>query len=137
MHSRDTRATLDLNGTGLGSSRSRAGLGSGDGGRVDARTRLATLTAVGSGVTAVSVHRAARSLSPAATDHVIESGTAASIGGLLASCGRVVGGLAEDGFTTSGGRRRTGDSSSGSSRSGGSTLAAVLAAIGSEAVAVL
>jgi hypothetical protein len=137
VHSRDTRATLDLNGTGLGSSRSRAGLGSRDGGRIDARTRLATLTAVGSCVAAVSVHRATRSLSPAAADHVIESGTAASIGSLLASCGRVVGGLAEDGFTTGGSGRRTGDSSTGGSSSGGSTLAAVLAAIGNEAVAIL
>jgi hypothetical protein len=137
VHSRDTRATLDLNGTGLGSSRSRAGLGSRDGGRIDARTRLATLTTVGSCVAAVSVHRAARSLSPAAADHVIESGTAASIGSLLASCGRVVGGLAEDGFTTGGSGRRTGDSSTSGSSSGGSALAAVLAAIGNEAVAIL
>ena len=137
VHSRDTRATLDLNSAGLGSSRSRAGLRSGNSGRIDARTRLAALAAVGSCVTAVSVHRAARSLSPAAADHVVESSTAASIGSLLASCGRVVGGLAEDGFTTSGSRRRTGDSSSGGSSSGSSTLAAVLAAIGNEAVAVL
>jgi len=136
VHSRDTRATLDLDGTGLGSSRSRAGLRSGNGGRIDARTRLAALAAVGSCVTAVSVHRAARSLSPAAADHVIESGTAASIGGLLASCDRVVGGLSKDGFTTSGSRRRTGDSSSGGSSSGGGTLAAVLAAVGNEAVAI-
>jgi hypothetical protein len=142
VHSRDTRAALDLNGTRLGGSGSRASLGGGNSRSVDTRTRLATLTAVSSGVTTVAVHGAARSLSPVTADGVTESGTAASVSGLLASGlsrGSVDGGwLAENRLSGCGGGRRTRDSSGGSSGSGsGSIPAAVLAAISNEAVTIL
>jgi hypothetical protein len=142
VHSRDTRATLDHNGTRLGGSGSRAGLRGGDSRSVDTGTGLATLTAVSSGVTTVAVHGAARPLSPVTADGVTESGTAASVRGLLAS--RLSGSsddggrLAEDGLAGGSGGRRTRDSSGGSSGSGGgSILAAVLAAISNEAVTIL
>ena len=141
VHSRDTRATLDLNGTRLGGSRGRASLGSGDSRRIDTRTRLATLTTVSSGVTAVSVHGAARSLSPGTADGVAESGTTASVGSLNASrCGwgrADAGRLAKNGLTGGGGGGRTRNSGGGgSSLGGGGILAAVLAAISDKAVTV-
>jgi hypothetical protein len=46
-----------------------------------AGTALATLTAVGSGVTTVAVHAAATALSPVSADGVAELGTAASVSG--------------------------------------------------------
>jgi hypothetical protein len=141
VHSRDTRAALDLNSSGPSGSGSWAGLGGGDGRRVDTRTRLATFTTVSSGVATVSVHRAARSLGPVTADGVCESGTAASIGSLNASRlnGRNLNarGLTKHRLARCSGRGRTGGSSgsgSGLCRSG--VLAAILAAIGNKAVAV-
>jgi hypothetical protein len=94
-----------------------------------------------SGVSAISVHGAARSLGPRAADGVTKSGTAASIGGLNASgldgSNIDTGRLAEDGLASCGGGRRTGGGSGGGSSLGRSgVLAAILAAIGDEAVAV-
>lgn len=143
VHSRDTGAALDLDSSRLDRCGSRAGLGSSNSGCVDTRTRLATFTAVSSRVSTISVHRATGSLSPGAADHVGKGSATASIGSLDASGGGGggivnVGRLSEDGLAGGGGRGRTGNvSSSSSGLGGGSILAAVLAAIGDGAVAIL
>ena len=139
VHGWDTGATLDDKGSRLSSSGSRAGLGCRDRGCVEARTRLAAFAAVGSAITAVSVHGAAGSLSPVTADSVSERSTAAAIGGLNAS-GYYRGNLnarwlTKNRLARGGGGRRTG-SSSGSDGvfGGGSILATVLAAISNEAM---
>lgn len=143
VHSRNTRAALNLDGARLSGGGSRAGLGGRDRRCIDTRTRLATLATVSCGVTTVSVHRATRSLSPVATNGIFKGSTTASIGSLNASRrggGRVVNvcRLAENRLARSSSRGRAGDSSSGGSGFGaGGILAAVLATIGNEAVTVL
>lgn len=143
MHNRNTGATLEREATGLSGARSRAGSRSRNAGGVEARTVLATLTAVGSGVTTVAVHGAAAALGPVTADSVSELGSAAAIGsgdaGRLGGGGS--GGLTKNWLARSSRGRRTADNGSGVilwgialDRSG--TLATVLTSVGSEAVAI-
>jgi hypothetical protein len=80
VHSRDTRSALDLESTLLKRNRRGAGSRSGLDGGTGTRSVLATLTAVGGGVTTVSVHGAASTLGPVTADSVAELGTTASVG---------------------------------------------------------
>jgi hypothetical protein len=140
MHGGNTRpAELDES-TGLLGSRSGASSRSRSARSLVARAILATLTAVRGGVTTVSVHGAARALSPVTTDSVAELGTAASVGsgdtgGLCADHAR---GLTKNGLASAGDRRWASIISRGrsSSSSRGAVLAAVLATIGDEAVTI-
>jgi hypothetical protein len=88
VHSGDTRATLDGDGSRLGGGRSRAGSRRRRGRWASARSGLAARTAMGGCASAVTVHGAARALDPSTTDGVAESGTASTVGSLLSSGSR-------------------------------------------------
>lgn len=79
MHSRHTGTTLDLDSTRLWRSRSGTSCGSGLTRRFGARTVLTSLTAVGCGVTTVTVHGTTGALSPGTANCVTKLGTTASI----------------------------------------------------------
>jgi hypothetical protein len=79
VHGRHTRAALDLDGTRSGRSRRGAGSRSSLTRSFGTRTVLASLTTVRGSVTAVSVHGAARTLSPVTANSVIELGSTATI----------------------------------------------------------
>lgn len=81
VHNRDTRAALERNASRLSGSRRRAGGGGGNARSIDTGSALATFTAVGGGVTAVTVHAAAAALGPVTADGVAKLGSTASIGG--------------------------------------------------------
>jgi len=132
VHSRDTRATRKPQGARPFRPRGRARSGNRDDRAVQARARLATITAVRGGVSAVTVHAAARTLRPVAANHVLELGTARSISGrdtrvrIGLQCGLTKHGLAggSSGFIGGDGGLRV------------AIRAAVLAAILNKAVAV-
>jgi hypothetical protein len=81
VHSRHTRAALLHERTWLQGNGSRAGSRSWLARCLVARTVLATLTAMSSGVTTVSVHATARALGPVTANSVAKLGTTASING--------------------------------------------------------
>jgi hypothetical protein len=137
VHSRDTGSALESNGSRLGSSRCRAGTRGGDSRSLVARTALAALTTVRSGVTTVAVHAAAAALGPVTANRVAELGTTASVRG-GDTIGVAGGGwLSEDRLArcASGGRTGVGDGR-GSGSGSIAVLAAVLAAVGLETVTV-
>jgi hypothetical protein len=91
------------------------------------------------GVTAVSVHAAARSLSPVTADSVAKLGTTASIdGGNTCWLGAYhARGLTKNRLTGAGDRGRPGDGGGRSSRVGGSSIfAAILASVGDKTVTI-
>ena len=143
VHSRHTGATLKRDATRLGGARSRAGSRSRNAGGVDARTVLATLTAVSGGVTTVAVHGAAATLGPVTADSVSKLGTTAAVssgdaGGLRGSSSR---GLTKNWLARSSRRRRTARDRGRVALSGlalgrSCVLASVLASVGGKAVAV-
>jgi hypothetical protein len=140
VHSRHTGATLLRECAGLQGNGSRAGGRGWLAGCLVARTILATLTAMSSGVTTVSVHATARALGPGTANGVAELGTTASIDGWDSSGLRVhdARGLTKNWLAGACGRGRTSDSRCGGSRGGdgSSVLATVLASIRDKTVAI-
>lgn len=81
VHSRDTGSATDDEVSWLSSGRCRAGTWGRNSRLLKTRSRLASVTAVRSGATAVSVHGAAGSLRPVSADGAAELSTAGTIGG--------------------------------------------------------
>jgi hypothetical protein len=102
VHGGDTGAAENGNSSRLCGDRSRARAGSRHDRAIEARTRLASLSTVGSGITTEPIHGAARARCPVSANHVLVRGAAATISGgfscSLGSVGRKCRGVAEDRF---------------------------------------